>query len=52
MSGGSIKKNQWCVFLCVINGHSLARLHATTKRLQRDMYNIKFTFCSHNSSKR
>ena len=36
MFGGSIKKNQWWVFLYVISSNCLGRLNAITSRLQRD----------------
>lgn len=55
MSGGSLKKNQWCVFLYVINSNGLGRLSAITDGLQRGVMaqvQQKFTFCSQNSSNR
>ena len=47
VSGGSIKKNQWCVFLRVINSSNLGRVNAITVILPRDMMaqvQQKFTF--------
>lgn len=37
MSGGSIKKNQWCLFLHITNTNSLGRTNGIVNRLQNMM---------------